>query len=210
MERNLVRRGGAASLLITSPRDTMLRGKTLAQVAEARRVSPIEAALDIVLAGDAGVASFNMKESDVRTFMVQPWVMTGSDGSDGHPRKFGTFPRKLRQYVFDDHVLTLPHAIHASSQLTAESLQLPDRGVVAVGRYADVIAFDPGTVADRATYVNPTLLATGMRYVLVNGRLAVDSGRVTGVLAGRPIRHAAQSRSARTSVVPRHANQSPD
>ena len=191
MERNLVRRGGAASLLVTAPRDTLLRGQTLAQVAAARHVTPIEAALDIIAAGDAAVASFNMKESDLRTFMTQPWVMTGSDGSDGHPRKYGTFPRKLRQYVYDDRVLTLPQAIHASSQLAAESLQLPDRGVVAAGKYADVIAFDPTTVADRSTYVSPTLLATGMRYVLVNGRLAVDGGRVTGVLAGRPIRHAA-------------------
>ena len=191
MERNLVRRGGAASLLVTAPRDTLLRGQTLAQVAAARHVTPIEAALDIIAAGDAGVASFNMKESDLRTFMTQPWVMTGSDGSDGHPRKYATFPRKLRQYVYDDRVLTLPQAIHASSQLAAESLPLPDRGVVAAGKYADVIAFDPTTVADRSTYVSPTLLATGMRYVLVNGRLAVDGGRVTGVLAGRPIRHAA-------------------
>ncbi len=144
--------------------------------------------MEIVLAGDASVASFNMKESDLRRFMVQPWVMTGSDGSDGHPRKFGTFPRKLRQYVFDEHVLTLPQAVQQSSQLTAETLQLPDRGVLAVGKYADVIAFDPKTIADRATYVSPTLLATGMRYVLVNGRLAVDDGRYTGELAGRPIR----------------------
>jgi N-acyl-D-aspartate/D-glutamate deacylase len=189
MERNLVRRGGAPSLLITGGRDSTFRGKTLAQVAEARHVTPIDAALDIVLAGDASVASFNMKESDLRKFMVQPWVMTGSDGSDGHPRKYGTFPRKLRQYVFDDHLLSLPQAVHASSQLTAESLQIPERGVVAVGKYADVIAFDPKTVADRATYVSARLLATGMRYVLVNGRLAVDSGRVSGVLAGRAIRH---------------------
>src|SRR4051812_31748007 len=188
MGRNLVRRGRAASLLITAPRDSTLRGKTLAQVAEARGTSPIDAALQIIRAGDAGVASFNMKESDLRAFMVQPWVMTGSDGSEGHPRKFGTFPRKLRQYVLDEHVLTMPHAVHASSQLTAETLQLPERGVLAVGKFADVIAFDPRTIADRATYVNPTELATGMRYVLVNGRLAVDSGRVTGVLAGRSLR----------------------
>ncbi|MFL5520479.1 MAG: penicillin acylase family protein, partial [Gemmatimonadales bacterium] len=200
MERNLTRRGGAASLLITSGRDTTIRGRTLAQVAEARRVSAIDAALDVIVAGDASVASFNMKESDVRTFMVQPWVMTGSDGSDGHPRKFGTFPRKLRQYVFEEHVMTLPQAVRASSQLTAESLQLPDRGVVAVGKYADVVAFDPKTFTDRATYVSPTVLATGMRYVLVNGRLAVDSGRVTGVLAGRAIRPAAARSSSAASV----------
>ena len=191
MERNLARRGGAASLLVTGGRDGATRGRTLAEIAAARGESPIDVALRIVLAGDAAVASFNMKESDVRTFMVQPWVMTGSDGSDGHPRKFGTFPRKLRHYVFDEHVLTLEQAIHVSSQLTAETLQLPDRGVVQEGRFADLIVFDSATVADSATYVRPTVLATGMRYVLVNGQLAVDGGRSTGALAGRALRHAA-------------------
>ena len=200
MERNLLRRGGAASLLITATRDSTIRGRTLAQVADGRRESPIDAALEIVLAGDAGVASFNMKESDLETFMVQPWVVTGSDGSDGHPRKYGTFPRKLRQYVFDKHLLTLPQAIHVSSQATAEALRLRGRGVLAVGSFADVIVFDSATVADRATYVSPELLATGMRYVLVNGRVVVDSGRYNGVLAGRPIRR--EGSAASTSSTP--------
>lgn len=188
MERNLQRRGGASSLLITSTRDSTIRGRTLAQVAEARHEQPIDAALEIIQAGDASVASFNMKESDLETFMVQPFVMTGSDGSSGHPRKFGTFPRKLRQYVYDKHVLTLPQAVHASSELTAETLQLRDRGVLAPGKFADVIVFDPKTIADRATYERPDLLATGMRYVLVNGKVAIDGGQYVGTLAGRPLR----------------------
>jgi N-acyl-D-aspartate/D-glutamate deacylase len=192
MERNLQRRGGAAALLITSTSDSSILGKTLAQVAGLRREAPIEAALQIVLAGDAGVASFNMKESDLETFMVQPFVMTGSDGSGGHPRKYGTFPRKIRQYVYDKPLLTLPQAVHASSALTAETLRLPDRGVLGEGRFADIIAFDPKTIADRATYEKPEVLATGMRYVLVNGQIAVDGGRYTGVLAGRPLRRAAR------------------
>ena len=190
MERNLKRRNGPAALLITSSRDTALRGRTLEQVAQARGLPPVEAALQIILAGGAGVASFNMQESDLTTFMVQPWVMTGSDGSAGHPRKYGTFPRKLRQYVFEKKLMTLPQAVHASSAMAAEMLGLADRGVLATGRLADVIVFDPRTIADRATYEQPTLLATGMRYVLVNGRLAVDGGEPTGVLAGRALRHA--------------------
>ena len=188
MERNLQRRGGASSLLITSTRDSTIRGKTLAQVAEARHEQPIDAALEIIEAGDAGLASFNMKESDLETFMVQSFVMTGSDGSSGHPRKFGTFPRKLRQYVYDKHVLTLPQAVHASSELTAKTLQLRDRGVLAPGKFADVIVFDPKRIADRATYEQPDLLATGMRYVLVNGKVAIDGGQYVGTLAGRPLR----------------------
>jgi N-acyl-D-aspartate/D-glutamate deacylase len=194
MERNLQRRGGAASLLITATRDSSIRGKTLAQVADARHRSPIDVALEIVLAGDASVASFNMKESDVANFMVQPWVMTGSDGSTGHPRKYGTFPRKLRQYVFGSHLLTLPQAIHVSSQLTAETLQLQDRGVLAVGKFADIVVFDTATIADQATYVSPEQLATGVRYVLVNGRVAVEHGAYTGMLAGRALRRAPRAR----------------
>ena len=190
METNLRRRGGASSLLISATRDTSILGRTLAQIAAARHESPIDAALQIVQQGDASVASFNMNEKDIEKFMVQDFIMTCSDGSAGHPRKYGTFPRLLRQYVFTKHVLTLPQAIHRSSALTAATLRLPERGVLAVGNFADVIAFDTATVADRATYRQPTLLATGMRYVLVNGKLAVDGGNFTGALAGRALRRA--------------------
>ena len=188
MVRNLVRRGGASSLLISATRDTSILGRTLEQVAGARHEAPIQAALQIILAGDASVASFNMKESDLETFMVQPFVMTGSDGSSGHPRKFGTFSRKLREFVYGKPLLSLPQAVRSSSGLTAETLRIADRGVLAEGKFADVIVFDSATVRDRATYQQPTLLATGMRYVLVNGVVAVSEGTYTGALAGRPLR----------------------
>jgi N-acyl-D-aspartate/D-glutamate deacylase len=188
MTGNLRRRGGADALLITSREDSTLTGKTLAKVAEERKESPIEAALQIVKNGDAGVASFNMKESDIDNFMKQPWVATCSDGSSGHPRKFGTFPRKLREYVYDKHLLTLEQAVHVSSGLTAQILHLDSRGTLAPGKYADVIVFDPATVRDRATYEEPRLLATGMRYVFVNGRLAIDQGEYTGALPGRVVK----------------------
>jgi N-acyl-D-aspartate/D-glutamate deacylase len=188
MENNLRRRGGASTLLISSTPDTSILGRTLEQVAAARHESPIDAALQIVQQGDASVASFNMNEKDIEQFMVQPFIMTCSDGSNGHPRKYGTFPRLLREYVFNKHVLTLPQAIHRSSGLTAATLRLPGRGVLAVGNYADVIAFDTATVADRATYREPTLLATGMKYVLVNGTIAIADGKYTGAMAGRALR----------------------
>ena len=189
METNLRRRGGASTLLISNTRDTSILGRTLEQVATARHESPIDAALQIIQQGDASVASFNMNEKDIEKFMVQDFVVTGSDGSDGHPRKYGTFPRVLREYVFNKHVLTLPQAIHRSSAATAATLRLPQRGVLAVGNFADVIAFDTTTVADRSTYREPRLLATGMRYVLVNGVLAIDAGNYTGAMPGRPLRH---------------------
>ena len=188
MEDNLRRRGGASTLLISSTRDTSILGRTLEQVATARHESAIDAALEIVQQGDASVASFNMNAEDIEHFMVQPFIMTCSDGSAGHPRKYGTFPRLIREYVFNKHVLTLPQAVHRSSGLTAATLRLDGRGTLAVGNYADVIAFDTATVADRATYREPTLLATGMKYVVVNGTLAIADGKYTGALAGRALR----------------------
>lgn len=188
MRENLRRRGGAGALLITSRGDTTLTGRTLAQIAESRKLSPIEAALEIVRNGDAGVASFNMKESDIDNFMVQPWVATCSDGSNGHPRKYGTFPRKLREYVLDRHLLTLAQGVHVSSGLTAQILHLDSRGTLAPGKYADVIVFDTATVRDRSTYEEPRLLATGMRYVFVNGKLAINQGEYTGALPGRVVK----------------------
>jgi N-acyl-D-amino-acid deacylase len=188
MERNLIRRGGAASLLVTSSRDASLIGKTLQRIGAERGVAPVQAAIDIILAGGAAVASFNMTERDVETFMRQDFVMTGSDGSSGHPRKFGTFPRKLREYVFKRSVLTLPDAIHRSTALTAETFGIVDRGRLVEGSYADVIVFDAATIGDRATYEEPTRLAVGMRYVIVNGVVAVDGGSYTGALAGRVVR----------------------
>lgn len=193
MQDNLRRRGGPASLLMTGARDTSIVGRTLGQIADARGVSPVEAAIQIVLAGGAGVASFNMNEKDIDNFMVQPWVATGSDGSAGHPRKYGTFPKLLREYVYNRHVLTLEQAVHRSSALPASILGFQDRGRVAPGMMADVIVFDPRTVADRSTYSEPRLLATGMQYVLVNGTLAVDGGKYTGALAGRALRRRVRS-----------------
>jgi N-acyl-D-amino-acid deacylase len=193
MTNNLRRRNGAAALLITGtpPRGTRrsVRGRTLAQVAAAENVSPIDAALEIIKDGDASAASFNMKESDIDNFMVQPFVMTCSDGSGGHPRKYGTFPKKLHDYVYTRHLLTISQAVHVSSALTAETLGLTGRGTLVPGNYADVIAFDPKTVADRSTYDQPTLLATGMRYVFVNGKATVDGGTYTAALNGRALRH---------------------
>jgi N-acyl-D-aspartate/D-glutamate deacylase len=188
MEANLKRRNGAEAILITRSRNQELVGKTLGAIAKELNKSPVETALEIVEGGGASIASFNMSESDIDYFMKQPFVMTGSDGSSGHPRKYGTFPRKLRQYVFEKKLITLPFAIRRSSALTAETFRIPERGYLRVGYFADVIVFDPKTVADRATYEQPETLATGMKYVIVNGKIAVDEGKYAGILAGRALR----------------------
>jgi N-acyl-D-aspartate/D-glutamate deacylase len=188
MEDNLRRRGGPATLLMTSSRDTSILGKTLDDLAKARNLSPVETAIQIILNGGSSVASFNMNEKDIRNFMVQDFIATDSDGSEGHPRKYGTFPKLLRQYVYTDHVLTLPQAVRRSSALGAQMMHLKDRGTVTPGMFADVIVFDPATVADRSTYKEPALYAVGMKYVFVNGTAAIDDGKYTGALTGRVLK----------------------
>jgi len=189
MNENLVRRGGADSLLMTSAKDTSIVGKTLATIAKERGETPVDAAIEIVKAGGSSVASFNMKEADIAAFMREPWVMTCSDGSTGHPRKYGTFPRKIHEYVEEKHVVSLEFAVRSSTSLPAETLGLKERGLLKPGYFADVLAFDPKTFADKATYADPTVLATGVRYLTVNGRLAVDGGALTNTLAGRTLKH---------------------
>ena len=188
MQDNLRRRNGPGALLITGRDDSTLTGRTLEEIARKRGLSPIDAALEIILSSNPGVASFNMSDEDIRRFMREPWVMTGSDGSGGHPRKYGTFPRKLRRYVLDDSVLTMPQAIQRSSALAAQTFGLTDRGVIREGAFADVIAFDPRTINDRATFENPRILSTGVQWVLVNGAISVEHGRYTGALGGRVLR----------------------
>lgn len=188
---NLNRRGGADSLLFTSSEAPELLGRRLSDVAKEKNLPPVEAALALMrerkLSGLA-VASFNMSEDDIIRFMKRPWVMTGSDGSHGHPRMFGTFPRKLRIYVYQKKIISLPFMVHASSDFPARTIGIPERGLLRSGYFADVIAFDPATVADQSTYEHPNELATGMKYVIVNGKLAVEAGKYTGALAGRPLR----------------------
>lgn len=188
MEDNLRRRGGPHSLLMTSTRDSTIRGKRLDEIAAARGVPPVEAAMQIILNGGASVASFNMNDRDIETFMAQDFIVTGSDGSDGHPRKYGTFPKLIATYVRDKKTLTLQEAIERGSSRTARILGFRDRGVLKEGAFADVIVFDADRIVDRATYEQPTLLAEGMKYVLVNGTVAIDNGRYTGALAGRVVK----------------------
>ena len=195
MEVNLKRRGGADSLLVTDARDAQLVGKKLSEIANARNKSPVEAALELIKSGNIGVASFNMNEKDIERFMKQSFMMTCSDGSTGHPRKYGTFPRKLREYVYQRKLISLPFVVRNSSALTAETFRIPERGLIREGYFADVIVFDEKTVADRATYEQPELFSVGMKYVIVNGKLAVENGACTGALAGRALRKQVRNRS---------------
>lgn len=188
MKDNLRRRGGATSLLITRSGTPEWLGKTLDEIAMEWRLDPIEAAIRIIKEGDASVASFNMTEEDIALLMSQPWCMTGSDGSAGHPRKYGTYPRKFRKYVIEDSVLSFGRAIIASSGQVARTFKIKDRGVIREGAYADIVIIDPRTIRDNATFESPEQLASGIDYVIVNGEVAIDNGQYNGVLAGEIIK----------------------
>jgi len=192
MRDNMRRRNGPDAMLITGGRDESIRGMTLLEVATERGLDPIEAAIEIIREGGAGIGSFNMNEDDIATFMAAEFVMTGSDGSDGHPRKYGTYPRKIRTYVLEDGVISMARMIRASSSQPADVFGLVDRGRIAVGGFADIAVFDPETIRDESTFLEPRLLATGMRYVLVNGELAVDEGEPQHLLTGRVLRRASR------------------
>lgn len=176
-------------------------GLTTWQMAEAWHTDPLEASLDLIIAEEANVASvmFGISEDDVQLVMRAPFIMVGSDAaaksptgpmSEGkpHPRAYGTFPRVLGHYVRELGVITWEEAIRKMTSLPAAKLGLPGRGVLAAGAFADVVVFDPDTVADRATFTEPHQFPVGLDYVIVNGVVTVDHGEHTGALAGRVLR----------------------
>lgn len=189
MAENLRRRGGPDSLLLTA-RNQAWTGKRLGEIAKAWAVEPIDAALRIIRASEDGgsVVSFNMAESDIKLLMKQPWVMTSSDGSQGHPRMYATFPRKYAKYVLQEKTISLAQFINSSSGRIADRFKLDRRGHLRAGYFADVVVFDPKLYRPKADYLNPERLTEGVRALLVNGSVAIDDGKPTGTAAGRPLR----------------------
>jgi N-acyl-D-aspartate/D-glutamate deacylase len=161
----------------------------LEAVARAEKADPIEAAIRIMRSGENrdAVASFNMAQSDVDLIMRQPWVVTSSDGSDGHPRQYATFPEKYALYVRKRGLITMGDFIRRSSGLTADMFNLDRRGYLRPGYFADIVVLDPARYAPKADYLHPKALSEGVRVLYVNGRAALEDGRATGVLAGRPL-----------------------
>src|SRR5690606_35642936 len=136
---------------------------TLTELAAKWRVEPIDAGLRIIRAGNSGgsVASFNMVESDIQAFMKQPWVVTSSDGSDGHPRQYASFPRKYVKYVVEDKVISLAEFIRSSTGRAADTYMLPNRGYLREGYFADVAVIDLDNYKPVAGYQRPRELASG-------------------------------------------------
>ena len=186
--RNRVERrnGPGATLLGTGT----WAGRTLAEVA-AEMGKPFEDVLiDDIGPGGASGAYFVMDDALQTRLLQDPHIMIGSDGSPSmrHPRGWGSFARVLNHYVRETGALTLEQAVHKMSGLTAVTLGLEDRGTITPGNAADLLVFDPAGVRDTATWTDPFQPATGMQWVIVNGRVALERGEPTSERAGRMLR----------------------
>lgn len=166
-------------------------GETFARIAEAEGVS-IGELICRILVEDELQACFIAHlgdEEDLRRILAHPAQMIGSDGlhlpGKTHPRLYGTFPRLLARYVREEPLLTLEEAIRKMTGFPAWRMGFRDRGRIAPGMAADLVVFDPNTVRDVATFDDPCRFPDGISWVLVNGQIAADHGRPTGVLAGR-------------------------
>ena len=182
MEANLSRRGGEESLLVTG--DSEWRGMTLEEIAEDMNLDAIDAAVKVVRGGNPSVASFNMSPDDIDALAIQPWVMTGSDGSQGHPRKYATYPQAHQDMVVSKKLFSLQHFIRRSSGLVADSFYLCDRGYLRPGMKADIAIIDFDNFRPVADFEKPTALATGVTGLLINGEQAIADGQYTRALPG--------------------------
>ncbi len=201
---NLYRAAGSADrvLLVEFKSDKLkpLTGKTLAEAARLRGEDPVDTIMNLVLEDRSrvGTVYFMISEDNIRKQIVLPWVSFGSDAasmapeppftrSSTHPRAYGNFARALSKYVRDEHILTLPDAVRKLSGLPATNLELDRRGFLTEGMFADVVVFDPATIADRATFENPHQYAVGVRHVFVNGSQVIRNGEHTGAKPGRAL-----------------------
>ncbi len=197
MEENLARRGGAERIQFRyySP-DSTIAGQTLKQVAEAQNLSPLDMAIELIKKGEPGIVSFNMQDEDVHRFMRQPWTMSSSDGGlvpigSGvpHPRNYGTFPRKIREYAVEKKVVDLASAIRSMTTLPARVFGIRNRGQIREGAIADITVFDIDRISDKATFQKPHQYSEGIEYVIVNGEYAVKNGQLSPQKAGKVLSH---------------------
>ena len=187
---NLRKRGGPDAILLVARADG-LPSQTLTDEAAQRGLDPVQTAIQITLEGDSRIASFNMEDGDIESFMVQPWVMTSSDGTNGHPRKYASFPRKYRTYVVEKQVISLVDFINRSTSFTADTLALCDRGRLQPGKVADIVMFDPDRFGPVADFSNPAMLSEGVVHLIVNGQFAIRDGELAQDLYGQPLRRGA-------------------
>ena len=195
--------GSPDRLLLASFRSEKLKplsGKTLGEVAKMRGKDPVETIMDLVLEDRSriGTIYFLMSEDNLKKQIRQPWVSFGSDAasiapegntlrSSAHPRAYGNFARLLGRYVREEKVISLTEAVRRLSSLPATNLGLDHRGFLKPGMFADVVVFDPQTIADRATFESPHQLSVGVKDVFVNGTQVLKNGEHTGAKPGRAL-----------------------
>lgn len=186
---------------LSRPANAPFVGRTMKDLVEARAGDPFDVLFDVLIeeGGSVRTVYFHHQEDDMLHALRKPYVSVGSDGAaispDGpsgdthpHPRWYGTFPRVLGPYVREQGALTLPDAVRKMTSMNAEKLGILDRGLVREGLLADLVVFDPDTVADRATFASPHQYPAGIPHVFVNGSWVLADGRHTGRLPGRVIR----------------------
>ena len=189
---------GSMILGLNLPEHRKYRGWWLSDIAEDMGKDWIDTAMDLVLheRQRVGTMYFLMSEENVAMQIAQPWIKFGTDagGIDpetasgrSHPRAYGTFTRVLGKYVRDEGVVGLEDAVRKMSSAVATRLNIRDRGFLREGYFADVVIFDPETVADHATYEEPHQLSTGIEHVFVNGVAVVTDGVHTGAMPGHPV-----------------------
>jgi N-acyl-D-amino-acid deacylase len=189
-------------LLVEFKNDALkpLTGRTLADVAKMRGTDPEETIMDLVLEDESrvGTVYFMMSEENLVKQLKLPWVSFGSDAgsmspdppftkANPHPRAYGNFARLLGKYVREEKVIPIEEAIRRLTGLPATNLELDRRGFLREGMFADVIVFDPATIADRATFEKPHQFAVGMKHVFVNGGHVLKDGEHTGAKPGRAL-----------------------
>ena len=190
---NHVAGSGWDGILVSSTGDHRFEGRTIAEIGDELGVSPFDALVLVLREEDLRVSmvSFSMCEDDLEEALLDPHTMIGSDGlppgvgGKPHPRLFGTFPRILARYVRERRTLDLGTAIHKMTGLPASTFGMADRGRIAPGYVADLVAFDADRVADVCDYRDPVHPPTGIAWVMQGGELVVDDGRWLGVRRGR-------------------------
>jgi N-acyl-D-amino-acid deacylase len=202
-ENLLLLSGGADRVLLVGFKSDALKpltGKTLSEVAKMRGVSPEDAAVDLVIEDGTRVSTiyFLMSDDNLRKQIALPYVSFGSDAdssapegvflkSSNHPRAFGNFANLLGRYVRDEHVIPLAEAVRRLTSLPAQNLGIANRGFLKPGNFADVVVFDPATIAGQSTYEKPMQFATGVVHVFVNGVQVLKDGEHTGATVGRVV-----------------------
>jgi N-acyl-D-amino-acid deacylase len=195
--------GGPEHILLAQFKSEKLKpliGKTLAEVAKKRGKDPIDTLMDLIAEDESriGTLYFIMSEDNVKKELGKPWISFGSDEasqapegvflkSNPHPRAYGNFARVLGKYVRDEKVIPMKEAIRRLSGLPATNLGLDHRGFLKEGMFADVVVFDPATIADRATFEKPHQYAVGVKHVFVNGVQVLKDGEHTGAKPGRAL-----------------------